>query len=392
MDNKSYTVIQSENKTVYLIGTAHVSSVSADEAFSLIKEVRPGTVCIELDNERIESLKNPDSWKNTDIFSVIKEKKTSYFLVNIILSSYQSRLAKQFDINAGQEMTDSIKAAGEVGAQVVGIDRSIKTTFMRIWRNLGFFEKMKLIFSGLMSFLSDEEITEDDLAEIRDQDMLESALSELSLSFPTVKKYLVDERDMYLAESIKECSGDTVVAVVGAAHVPGIIENFEKSENSTDKSELEFIPPPSAAGKIAGWLIPMALLFMMVYTLISDFSSGLEQLKQWSLYTGILAAAGTLLAGGHIASILVSLVLAPLTALHPLLAVGWFSALTEAKIRKPKVSDFESLPSDLSTFRGFMRNKVIKILLVAALANLGATIGVFIGGINIITIFRNLFS
>ena len=249
MDNKSYTVIQSENKTVYLIGTAHVSSVSADEAYSLIKEVSPDTVCIELDNERIESMKNPDSWKNTDIFSVIKEKKTSYFLVNIILSSYQSRLAKQFDINAGQEMTDSIKAAGEVGAQVVGIDRSIKTTFMRIWRNLGFFEKIKLIFSGLFSFLSDEEITEEDLSEIKDQDMLESALSELSLSFPTVKKYLVDERDMYLAESIRECGGETVVAVVGAAHVPGIIENYEKS---ADKAELEFIPPPSAAGKIAG--------------------------------------------------------------------------------------------------------------------------------------------
>ena len=389
MENNNYHVIEYDKKTIYLIGTAHVSSASADEAFSLIMDIKPDTVCIELDNDRMESLSKPDDWKKTDIFSVIKEKKTSYFLVNIILSSYQKRLANQFDINAGQEMIDSIKAANEVGAKIVGIDRSIKVTLMRIWRKLGFFEKMKLLFSGLYSFLSDEEISEEDLSELKQHDMLESALSELSISFPTVKKYLVDERDMYLAESIKECEGYTIVAVVGAAHVPGIIDNMQKK---TDKDELEFIPPPSKVGKIIGWLIPMMLVFMMVYTLITDTSAGIEQLKQWSIYTGILAAIGTVLAGGHILSILVSLVLAPLTALHPLLAVGWFSALTEAKIRKPTVGDFESLPSDLASFRGFWRNKVVKILLVAVMANLGATIGVFIGGINVIGIFRNLFT
>jgi pheromone shutdown-related protein TraB len=241
----------------------------------------------------------------------------------------------------------------------------------------------------IFSFVSDEEITEADLAELKQKDMLDAAIGELASTFPNVKRYLVDERDQYLAAGIKSAPGDNIVAVVGAAHVDGILANLAKD---VDKASLETLKPPSKIGKVIGWGIPIALVAMIAYTLFRDASAGFEQLKKWTLYTSVLASLGTLVGGGHPLSIATSFFLAPFTALHPLLAVGWFAGLTEANVRKPTVGDFESISDDLSRLSGLWRNKVTRILLVVFFANLGGTIGTLLAGVNIINIFRGLFT
>lgn len=380
------TILTVGTKTIYLLGTAHVSSESAQEAYELICEVKPDSVCIELDADRLNSIQNEDKWKNTDVVSVIKQKKSAFLLVNIILSSYQKRLASKFDISAGQEMIRSIEAAQETGAKLKTVDRSLKTTFMRIWRKLNLWEKMKLMFSVMYSFLADEDITEEDLELLKTQDMLQSALSELSATFPSLKKYLVDERDMYLAQSIKEAEGETIVAVVGAAHTPGIKKYIEEE---IDLSELDEIPPPSKLGKVVGWSIPVLIVGMMIYTFFFDRSSGLDQLKQWILYNGTLSAVGALLAGGHIFTILTAFAAAPITSLNPLLAAGWFAGLTEAHFRKPKVEDFDNLSRDLTSLKGLWKNKLTRVLLVVIFANIGSVLGTYLGGIEIFKIFRD---
>ncbi|MCL1912940.1 MAG: TraB/GumN family protein [Eubacteriaceae bacterium] len=385
---ENHTTIQLPGKTVRILGTAHVSKDSAMEAKELILSTNPDTVCIELDEERIASIQNPDAWKNTNITDVIRQKRTTYMLATILLSSYQKRLASSFGIEAGQEMIESISAAEQVGAKLIGIDRSIRTTFMRIWQNMGVTEKYKLIYSGLLSFLDDEEITEEDLSELMGKDMLSSALGELANEFPAVKKYLVDERDMYLAASIEQAEGESVVAIVGAAHMDGLLASFGKN---VDKSQLETLKTASKASKAAGWIIPVAIVAIIIATLFMDSGAGFEQIKTWTMTTGILAAIGTILAGGHPASIATSLLMAPLTTIHPLLAVGWFSGLVEAKMRKPTVGDFESLSDDLDKISGLWKNKVTRVILVIFLANLGASIGTIMGGINVIGIFKGIF-
>jgi pheromone shutdown-related protein TraB len=388
-ESENVTILNTAGKTIHLVGTAHVSQESAKEAYETILEARPQAVCVELDDERLYSLTHSADWSQTNISDIIKQKRSSFMLASIILSSYQKRLAKQFDISAGQEMIESMKAAEEIGARVVPIDRSISSTFLRIWRHLSFWEKLKLVFTGLVSFLSDEEISEEELAELKSKDMLESALSEMSSSFPNVKKYLVDERDVYLAAGIRECPEERIVAVIGAAHKSGVIQHI--GDENVDRGALSEIPAPSKIGKALAWGIPAILVAMFALTLAQDASAGFEQLKRWTLYTSVLAALGTLLAGGHIATILTSLAVAPLTAIHPLLAVGWFAGLTEAKLRNPTVGDFESLSDDLTSARGLWRNKVTRILLVIVFANIGGTIGTFIGGANIFKIFSDIF-
>ena len=59
--------------------------------------------------------------------------------------------------------------------------------------------------------------------------------------------------------------------------------------------------------------------------------------------------------------------------LNPTLAAGWFAGLVEAKIRKPTMTDLEYIEAE--TVRGFLGNKVVRVLMVTALANLGSVIG-----------------
>ena len=112
---------------------------------------------------------------------------------------------------------------------VYPVDRNIKTTFLRLWRKMGFIKKIKLLFNLIFSFVddSDSELTENDLEQLKTQDMLEAALGELGDEYPEVKRYLVDERDIYLSQKIKNAPGNTVVAIVGAAHKSGVINNIK---------------------------------------------------------------------------------------------------------------------------------------------------------------------
>ena len=110
--------IQLKDKEIILIGTAHVSKNSAEEVKRIIEEERPDSVAIELCNSRYQSMQDQDRWEKTDIAKVIKDK--SLLLANLILSSYQKRMAKQIGIQAGQEMLQAIESARETGAAGAG--------------------------------------------------------------------------------------------------------------------------------------------------------------------------------------------------------------------------------------------------------------------------------
>lgn len=77
-----------------------------------------------------------------------------------------------------------------------------------------------------------------------------------------------------------------------------------------------------------------------------------------------------MLVGGHRDSIMTFFLLAWITTPHP----GWFAELVEAKKRNPKKSDIKDLFS-IENFSDIFKNNLIKILLVASLANIGRIAG-----------------
>ncbi|WP_201715856.1 TraB/GumN family protein [Rossellomorea arthrocnemi] len=383
-NEKNITRIHMDGKEYILIGTAHVSRQSAEQVKEVIKAEQPDTVCVELDEPRYQSIVEGDKWRDTDIFQVIKDKKATLLLMNLAIGSFQRRMAKQFGIKPGQEMIQGIESAKEIQAELVLADRNIQVTFSRIWNTVGFSGKAKLLTQIVYSIFSNDTITEEELEKIKSQDMLDSMLNEFTQVFPKLKTPLIDERDQYLAQKIKDAPGKKIVAVLGAAHVPGITEEIH-NEHNLDK--LNERPAKSKWPKIIGWAIPVMILAVIAYTFISNPDAGIQQGISWILWNGGFSALGVAIGLGHPLAILTAFVAAPITSLNPLLAAGWFAGFVQAYFRRPNVGDFDSLPDDVLSIKGFWRNKVTRILLIVVLANLGSTLGTFIGGADVVRLF-----
>jgi pheromone shutdown-related protein TraB len=384
MVEENITRIHQDGKEYILIGTAHVSKHSADQVKEVIEAEKPDSVCVELDKQRYQSILEGSKWKEMDIIQVVKEKKASLLLMNLAISSFQNRMANQFGIKAGQEMIQGIESAKETGATLVLADRNIQITFARIWGGIGFKGKMLLLSQVIAGIFSKESITEEELENMKSQDTLQAILNEFTEAFPRLKKPLIDERDQYLAQKIKDAPGEKIVAVLGAAHVPGIKEEIKKNH---DLSKLTTVPPKSKWPKIIGWSIPVMILAIIAYTFIANPEAGLSQTFSWILWHGGLSALGAALALGHPLTILTAFLAAPITSLNPVLASGWFAGLTQAYVRRPNVKDFETLSEDVFSVKGFWKNKVSRILLIVVLSNLGSSLGTLIGGADVIRVF-----
>jgi len=380
--------IDYNGRTLILIGTAHVSKKSVDEVKAVIEAEKPDTVCVELCQSRYQSITDSDRWKNTDIVKIVKERKAPLLLANLLMSTYQKKLAERFGVKPGQEMIQAIDSAREVGAELCLADRDIQVTIMRLWRSLGLWGKLKLFFQMLLGMALNEDLSEEEMEKMKSKDMLSAALEELSSAFPQLKSIVIDERDRYLAHKIVSAPGEKVIAVLGAGHVPGIKNELFKEH---DLGPLNTVPPASKWAKIIAWLIPVVIIGAIALTFSVDRATGVEQIISWVLWNGSLGVLGALIALAHPLAILTAFVAAPISSLSPLLAAGWFAGLTEALVRKPNVSDFENLAEDIQTFKGFWRNKVTHVLLVVVFANLGSTAGTIIGGADVLNKFINTF-
>ena len=240
----------------------------------------------------------------------------------------------------------------------------------------------------MLGMMMDEELTEEEMEKMKSKDMLSAALDELSTAFPQLKSIVIDERDKYLSQKIKTAPGNKIVAVLGAGHLPGIMEEINHDHDLVKLAEIKPAPP---INKIIAWSIPALIIALIVMTFSVDRATGVEQIVTWILWNGSLGLLGAIIALAHPLAMLTALLAAPISSLSPLLAAGWFAGLTEALIRKPSVSDFENLAEDIHTVKGFWRNKVTRILLVVVFVNLGSTVGTVIGGAEVISRFVNTF-
>ena len=364
------------DKEILLVGTAHVSRQSVDLVKAVIEAEKPDTVCVELCAGRFQNLRQTENWQQMDIVKVIKEKKAFLLLSNLILAAFQKRIAAKLDIRPGQEMIQAVESAEQIGAGVQLADRDVRVTLARTWHQMGWWTRIKLIFQLLISFGQVEEIEAEEVERLKQQDVLETILAEVGRSMPSVRKTLIDERDQYLAEKIRNAPGQKIVAVVGAGHIPGIHKYWNQP---IALEQLEVVPPKARLGNIVQWLIPLVIVALLAFGFLRGGKDvGTDMVLWWVGANGLLAGLGALAALAHPLTILSSIVAAPLTSLNPMIAAGWVSGLVEAISRKPQVRDFEHLQEDIQTVRGFWHNKVTRILLVVAFTNLGSAIGTFV--------------
>lgn len=380
------------DREILLLGTAHISQESIDEAVSLIKEVEPDCVAIELDNQRYASMKNPEAWKKLDIVKVLKEGRGFVMLANLVLSSFQKRIGSDIGVKPGDEMRAAIKTAGELNIPTAMVDRPIQITLQRAWAKNSLLGKCKLLATLIASAFEKEEISAEQIENLKKSSEMDSMMAELAKYLPVVKEVLIDERDQYLAAKIWDAKGKKLVAVLGAGHLPGVevwLNRIASGEASSDTTAIENLPKPSIGAKIAGWTFP-ALIIALVGAgfFVGGAETSLDLLVNWLLWNGSLAALGTLLALGHPLAILAGFLGAPLGTLNPFIAVGLFTGIVQAWVRKPKVEDMEHLVDDFSSLKGIYKNRISRILLVFFLSSLGGAIGNFIA---VPALFASLF-
>jgi pheromone shutdown-related protein TraB len=365
-----------EEKEVILVGTAHVSKESAQLVSDIIETEKPDTVCVELCDARYQSIRQKDKWMDTDIIKVIKEKKSFLLLSNLLLASFQKRIANKFDIVPGAEMIKAIDAGEAIGANIHLADRNIRITLAKTWRAMGLWDKIKLLFQLVLSMGEIGDISEEDIEKMKQEDVLETLLADVGKSLPVLKDILIDERDQFLTHKIRTAPGKKIVAVVGAGHVPGIKKYWN---TEVDVERLNQVPPKGKLSDILKWIIPLGILILFVWGFYHGGAhAGTNMITWWVMANGILAGLGALIALAHPLTILSSILAAPLTSLNPMIAAGWVSGLVEAFSRKPKVRDFENLPNDILSIKGFWKNKITRILLVVVFTNLGSSIGTFV--------------
>ena len=365
-----------------IIGTAHVSANSVEEVKDAIYEQQPEVVAIELDRGRYTRLKKELAGIEEDdsisVTQIIKDNKVGLFFTTTLLSFFQSKVGEDVDVKPGSEMVGAIEACEDLGIPIALIDRDISTTLQRALNKMGFMEKAKFMYGLIASALGFGDEEDVDIEELKNPENLDDLMEMFKDEAPSVYEVLVHERDAYLAGRLLQLPQDHVIAVVGAGHQPGIERYLDNPETLPDLRDLEVINEKKGIPwtKIILALIP--ILFVVIFFLA--FINGINitgNIYEFIVISMIMGFVGSILSGSKIQSALVGGVVAPLTIIHPLLAAGWFSGLTEAKYRKVRQSDIKSL-AKIESLKDLWHNNIFRILLVVIGTNLGVSIATLV--------------
>lgn len=368
-----------DGREIILIGTAHISQESVETVRATIAAEAPDTVCVELDSQRYQALKDRNRWESLNLVQVIRSGQTPFLLANLALASFQKRMGMQTGVKPGAELAAAAELAEEQGRHLELVDRNIRTTLLRAWRKTGLWKKLNLVSALIAGLFENQKLDEEELARLRQSDTLSAMLEEMAELLPTAKTILVDERDLYMAHHIRQAPGEKVVAVVGAAHLPGIERNIVQSADPAVIAEIGTIPPKTSLSKAIPWLIPALVLALFVAGFFfGDRSRVTGAALGWVLANGICASIGALLALGHPLTIVTAFVAAPITSLNPTIGAGMVTGLVQAFIAGPKVRDMERVGDDLARLRGWWQNRMTRVLLVFFFSNLGSAVGTLI--------------
>lgn len=377
-------IIKEGDRTVLLIGTAHVSQHSVDLVCEVINNEKPDAVCIELDDKRFQALSDEKRWQKLDLKTVIRNRQLSTLMISIMMASYQKKLGDNLGVTPGAELLAAARTAEAHAIPIHLCDRDIRITLRRAWKSTSLFRKFYLLSSLLAGMFDSEEIDEKKLEELRNQDVLTELMAEMGDSLPEMKRVLIDERDIYMAEKIGSTPGKLIVAVVGAGHIEGIKRNFPKTQGHL-LGEISTIPPVSKIWKTVGWLIPAIIIGSIgLIAFQKGFETAGDNILFWILANGIPASIGAVIALAHPFTTIGAFAAAPVTSLTPVIGAGYVTAFIQVMTRPPVVREFETVGDDMTSIPGWWRNKLLRVFLVFLLTGIGSAIGTYVGGYEII--------
>ena len=368
-------------RQIILVGTAHVSRSSVDLVRRVIEAEKPDCVCVELDAQRYQSLVEQKKWESLDLKQIIRRKQLPTLLLNLVLAAYQKRLGGELGVQPGSELLEAVRVAEEQGVSIELCDRDVRVTLRRAARATSLFRRVYLMSEMLVAmFAGPPEISEQELEELKEHDVLTELMDELGRHLPALKQVLIDERDAYLSERVRRSEGSRVVAVVGAGHLDGIHRRLLEDE-PVDLEALTRVPPSSPVWKIAGWGVPILILVALGWIGVTQGGERVgEDVRFWILANAIPTAVGGIAALAHPLTIIAGFLAAPITSLTPVIGAAYVTAFVQTYVRPPVVKEFQTVADDVLVPGKWWRNKLLRIFLVFMLTGFGSILGSLLGG------------
>ncbi|MDE3209318.1 MAG: TraB/GumN family protein [Pseudomonadota bacterium] len=384
--------VQRDGVEYVLLGTAHVSRSSMEAVDALLASEHFDAVAVELCESRAQSMRDPDAFKQMDLFNVIRQGKAGMVAASLVLSTFQKRLADQSGIQPGAEMKAAMDGAEQRGLPLWLIDREVGTTLKRAWRSVGFWQRFSLLGGLLASVFEREDIGQAEIEKLKQGDLLESAFSEFASESRPLYDSLIGERDGFMAARLREEAGRgspgepcRVLVVIGAGHLKGLCSHLreDRADPATTVAELAGTPPKARWPKwVAGGLV-LLVFVAIAWAFHRNTALGTQALLAWVLYTGGFSAIGAVIAGAHPLSVIAAFIAAPIKPFRPGIPSGGISAMVEAWVRRPRVVDFDTLRDDIVHWSGWWKNRVARTLLNFFLVSTGTIIGEYTAGIHI---------
>ena len=374
---------------VMLVGTAHVSEKSIRDVEEAIEAYKPDVVAVELDARRYQALKEGNQEnKEIPVKELLKGNNLAIFLLQTMLAFIQRRVGAEMGVKPGSEMLAAIDLAQKKGLQIALIDRDLGVTMARFWAKMRLREKLKMMYSLILAGLGIG--TKDiEIDKMTDEDVVSGLIEELREFTPSVAEVLVDERDAYLAHNLLEIGRTKrVVGVVGAGHREGIRKYLEHPETIPSIQSISTVPKKRHIPwlKIFAGIIILIVVAIIGLLLLSGIplTQLLVMLVVLFAFQGLLSALFVAMIGGHWKSVITAFVSAMTALFHPLVAIGWFAGVVEATQRPPTTEDLRTLlgsdeDSLVQALKNMFRNKLFRVIAVAAMANVGCLVGTFVG-------------
>jgi pheromone shutdown-related protein TraB len=366
---------------IRIVGTAHVSQQSVDEVRAAIGEYTPDVVAIELDASRFQALKRQAA--DPTVREVLEVKNFNTLLVQWLLAYLQRKIGFDVGVEPGAEMKAAIEEAEKRGIAIALVDRDIRLTLLRFWNSLGIIEKIKMFWALVISIAEVDNGQQIDIESLKDQDVIDIVMEEFRKFSPNGARALIDERDAFIAHQLVLLKAQRpegkILAVVGAGHRLGITGYLDNPATLPSFDSLVGEPRSLPWGKVFGFAVTALFAFLLAALWFSGYGWGvlLEAFLFWVVIHGALSALFVLLAGGHPYSAATCFCVAWMTSLNPMLHAGWIGAYVEARVRKPPITDFRKI-YETESLSEMAKIPLFKVVLVAALGNLGSLMGTFL--------------
>lgn len=209
---------------IILIGTGHVFDLSS-ALLKIFDENNPDVVCVELDRQRYNALmmkaSNPEGYK-----AAARQLPFIYRL----LARFQDSMASEYGVYAGDEMLTAVNYAQGRQLPVAFIDMNAQYLFSKMLRSMSLSEKLKLLLTGFGGFFVSRKRVEKELNKFEKD--FDSYIEQIGEKFPTIKRVLIDERNVYMVQQLSKINEqyEKIVALIGDGHVPGVSELLKSKD------------------------------------------------------------------------------------------------------------------------------------------------------------------